>query len=75
MQKIYLALISSPVPTAFLSSYADIALSNLLGTVSIGTRQTVCVRETLNISSMFAFSVAVSQMSQWSHHLGDKVDT
>lgn len=57
MQKIYLALISTPVPTAFLSAYADIALSNLLGTVSIRTRQT-CVREVLNISVKFVFSIA-----------------
>lgn len=35
--RIYLALISSLLPAAFLSAYADIALCNLLGTVSTHT--------------------------------------
>lgn len=34
LEKYLMILMSAPVPTAFLSAYFDIALSNLLGTVS-----------------------------------------
>lgn len=48
------SLISAPVPTAFFSAYADIALNNLLGTVSTHTSNHVRVKPSTFLSHILS---------------------